>query len=102
MLGCKSKRRLTAFELYDCFENYFCNIDNQDQDLYKQIEECDKLNSTNPANISYINNSTSYEIHPSAIYVSRCLDYKGLPTPKIYDDEFYQGKLGFHTHLFGF
>ncbi|RHZ63832.1 hypothetical protein Glove_327g42 [Diversispora epigaea] len=48
----------------------------------QQIEECNRLNLTNPVDYNNTNSSTSYEIHPSAIYTSRCFNFKNLPKPK--------------------
>ncbi|RHZ60290.1 hypothetical protein Glove_355g23 [Diversispora epigaea] len=78
----KSEQRLTVDELAVYFYNYLTNIKDEvkESEIYKQIEECNRLNLTNP--VDNTNSSTSYEIHPSAIYTSRGLNFKNLPKPK--------------------
>ncbi|RHZ89395.1 hypothetical protein Glove_15g35 [Diversispora epigaea] len=39
----------------------------EESEIYKQTEECNKLNLTNPVDNYNTNSSTSYETHPSAI-----------------------------------
>ncbi|RHZ60301.1 hypothetical protein Glove_355g70 [Diversispora epigaea] len=77
----KSEQRPTAEELWTNFNNYKINIEGEvrESEICRQIEECDRLNLTNPVNN---NGSTSYEIHPSAIYTRRCFNFKNLPKPK--------------------
>ncbi|RHZ57730.1 hypothetical protein Glove_384g9 [Diversispora epigaea] len=45
-----------------------CPYEVKESEIYKQIEECNKLNLTNPVDNNNTNSSTSYETHPSAIY----------------------------------
>ncbi|RHZ60314.1 hypothetical protein Glove_355g55 [Diversispora epigaea] len=80
----KSEQRPTAKELFDDFDNYKTNIEDEvrESEICKQIEECDRSNLTNPVNNNNTNSSTPYEIHPSAIYTSRCFNFKNLPKPK--------------------
>ncbi|RHZ78542.1 hypothetical protein Glove_162g61 [Diversispora epigaea] len=80
----KSKQRPTAKELFDDF-----NLDDkkfEESELYKQIEEYDRLNLKNPMDSNNTNRSTSFEIHPSAIYTSRGFNFKNLPKPKNLDE----------------
>ncbi|RHZ82566.1 hypothetical protein Glove_109g39 [Diversispora epigaea] len=51
-----------------------------ESEIYKQITECDRLNSTNSSTLPEI------QIHPSAIYTSRLLNLKNLPKPKNSND----------------
>ncbi|RHZ78537.1 hypothetical protein Glove_162g64 [Diversispora epigaea] len=90
----KSEQRPAAKELLIDFENYCDNIRHRvkESEIWKQIKEC-KLNLTNQADNNNANSSTSYEIHPSAIYTSRCFNFKNLPKPKNLnenDDKDYQ------------
>ncbi|RHZ46202.1 hypothetical protein Glove_629g16 [Diversispora epigaea] len=80
----KSDQRPTAKKLWNDFCNYKSNIEYEvkESELWKQIEECNRLNSTNPVDNNNTNSSTSYEIHPSAIYTSRGFNFKNLPKPK--------------------
>ncbi|RHZ84574.1 hypothetical protein Glove_79g140 [Diversispora epigaea] len=77
----KSEQRPTAKELYRDFNNYwnYIKYEVKESELYKQIEECNRINLTNPVDN---NSSISYETHPSAIYTSRCFNFKNLPKPK--------------------
>ncbi|RHZ60307.1 hypothetical protein Glove_355g82 [Diversispora epigaea] len=77
----KPERRPTIKELGVDFLNYTNNVKNEikESEIYKQIEECNKLNLINPVDN---NSSTSYEIHPLAIYTSRSFNFKNLPKPK--------------------
>ncbi|RHZ46204.1 hypothetical protein Glove_629g10 [Diversispora epigaea] len=88
----KSEQRPTAKELRDYFGNYVINIEVgvKESELYKQIEECNKLNFTNPVDNNNTNSSTSYEIHPSAIYTSRGFNFKNLPKPKNLNENDYE------------
>ncbi|RHZ60310.1 hypothetical protein Glove_355g81 [Diversispora epigaea] len=80
----KSEQRPTAFELFDDFDNYKTNLEDEvkESEIYKQIEECNRLNLINPVDNNNTNNSTSYEMHPSAIYTSRGFNFENLPKPK--------------------
>ncbi|RHZ78538.1 hypothetical protein Glove_162g65 [Diversispora epigaea] len=80
----KPEQRPTAKELVIDFDNYTDNIRYwvKESEIWKQIEECGGLNLTNQADNNNANSSTSYEIHPSAIYTSRCFNFKNLPKPK--------------------
>ncbi|RHZ84590.1 hypothetical protein Glove_79g126 [Diversispora epigaea] len=80
----KSDQGPTAKKLWNDFCNYKSNIEYEakESELWKQIEECNRLNSTNPVDTNNTNSSTSYEIHPSAIYTSRGFNFKNLPKPK--------------------
>ncbi|RHZ78536.1 hypothetical protein Glove_162g68 [Diversispora epigaea] len=77
----KSEQRPTIKELLIDFENYTDNIGYKVKEsiIYKEIEECDRLNLKNPVDSNNTDSLTSYEI---AIYTSRCLNFKNLPKPK--------------------
>ncbi|RHZ84584.1 hypothetical protein Glove_79g88 [Diversispora epigaea] len=80
----KSEQRPTSKELFGDFYDFKTYIEDEvkESELYKQIEECNRLNLTNSVNNNNTNNLTSYETHPSAIYTSRCINFKNLPKPK--------------------
>ncbi|RHZ72857.1 hypothetical protein Glove_236g34 [Diversispora epigaea] len=82
----KSEQRPTALELWNDFESYVKNVrrEAKESEIYKQIEECDRLNLTNPNPVdnNNTNSSTSYEIHLSAIYTNRGFNFKNLSKPK--------------------
>ncbi|RHZ70098.1 hypothetical protein Glove_275g22 [Diversispora epigaea] len=72
----KSEQRLTFEELAFYFDGYLINIKDEvkESEIYKQIEECSRLNLTNPVD----NNNTN----SLAIYTSRGFNFKNLPKPK--------------------
>ncbi|RHZ60342.1 hypothetical protein Glove_355g49 [Diversispora epigaea] len=80
----KPERRPTIKELGVDFLNYTKYVKNEikESEIYKQIEECNRLNLTNPVDNNNTNRSTSYDTHPSAIYTSRGFNFKNLPKPK--------------------
>ncbi|RHZ84337.1 hypothetical protein Glove_83g110 [Diversispora epigaea] len=85
-------QRPTTSELFDHFNNNLVFIPTpidilnpkesavfkrlSESEIYNQIKECDRLNSTNSST------SPEIQIHPSAIYTSRPLNLKNLPKPK--------------------
>ncbi|RHZ84619.1 hypothetical protein Glove_79g105 [Diversispora epigaea] len=83
LLDAKSEQRPTSEEL-GSFYDYRRIIEDEvrESEIYRQIEECNRLNLTNPVNGNNTNSSTPYEIHPSAIYTSRCFNFENLPKPK--------------------
>ena len=79
-------KRPKAEELDDLFEDLVENADNENCEIYKQIEKADKINenlSSSTANSPLLTTGAlSYITHPQAVYTSRLLDYKNLPEPK--------------------
>ncbi|EXX68656.1 Cla4p [Rhizophagus irregularis DAOM 197198w] len=58
------------------------NCDNsQNNEIYFQIKECDKIRKEKFKNRSNEDKSKSFKTHPQAIYTSRLLNFKNLPKP---------------------
>ena len=54
---------------------------NEDSEIYKQTNETDEFNKTQPS-FTLSNTELKYTTHPQAIYTSRLLKFENLPEPK--------------------
>ena len=96
-------KRPKAKELYELFENLYCDTESNWSSTYdenfiinKQIKEADEINkqlsaSTTPSLSTSI---LSYTAHPQADFTSKLLDFKNLPEPKNADDDFLEDNPG--------
>jgi len=70
-------KRPTADELYKTLHSWLIKKE-KNTEFTQQIQEAEEFNRNLPANVI----NPQYTIHPSAIYTSRLLDFKGLPQPQ--------------------
>jgi len=82
-------KRPTAEDLSKTFDRWFDNSYRTDSEIYKQIDEANKINEKQPSSTNLSNNDElMYTTHPQAVYTSRPLKFKNLPEPKNADDDF--------------
>jgi serine/threonine protein kinase len=76
--------RPTADELYGTLNKWISNFTNKDAEFSKQYKEVKEFNKTksSKSNNSPNTSSPSYTINSQAIYHSRPLEYKNLPSPQ--------------------
>ncbi|EXX64481.1 Bck1p [Rhizophagus irregularis DAOM 197198w] len=78
----KAENRPTAKELRQIFYKYFYDgIDDESDEIYSQIKECEKIKENKLKNRTNENKSKNLQTHPQAIYTSRLLNFQNLPEP---------------------
>ena len=80
----KPENRPTAKELFQIFSQWYLDeieIDDENNVLYSQIKECEKIRESKLNSRSNENKSKNIQTHPQAIYTSRLLNFKELPEP---------------------
>ena len=83
--------RPTAEELQEILGKWISELNNEQTEIQKQIEEADKINKNlKTSNLSSTSTGLSYETHSNAIYTSRLLNFNNLPEPKNSDDYYKQ------------
>ncbi|EXX53976.1 Cdc15p [Rhizophagus irregularis DAOM 197198w] len=76
-------KRPKANELYELLYKLYDESYYDENEIYKQIEEADKINEKLTSSSSlYTGPTLSYTTNPQAVYTSRLLDFKNLPEPK--------------------
>ncbi|CAB4420186.1 unnamed protein product [Rhizophagus irregularis] len=87
--GADPLKRPNADELFELTLKFFCDLEEENSVINKQIEEADEINKKSSSTVQLpltSTNTLSYTSHPQAIYTSRLLDYKNLPEPKNVDN----------------
>ena len=80
-------KRLIAEYLEETFDQWYRDVNDENSEIYKQINEADEFNEKQPSfTKSPINTEFTYTTHPQAIYTSRLLNFNNLPEPKNADD----------------
>src|SRR5581483_2981038 len=77
----ESKNRPIAKELYQILKKWDDEEFDENNELYSQIEECDKNRRRNFESRSRIDKPKDIQTYPQAIYTSRLLNFKNLPEP---------------------
>jgi len=77
----KSDNRPTAKELFQILYEWWYEMDDENSELYSQVEECEKIRENKLKNKLNEDKSESVQTHPQAIYTSRLLNFKDLPEP---------------------
>jgi len=77
----KPESRPTAKELYQILKKWNDERLSENNEIYSQIKECDKIGESKFKNRSIEDKSKSLQTHPQAIYTSRLLNFKYLPEP---------------------
>jgi serine/threonine protein kinase len=77
----KAENRPTAKELAQILRKYWDEINDENGEIYSQIEECEKIKENKSKNKTNENKSKNLQTHPQAIYTSRLLNFENLPEP---------------------
>jgi serine/threonine protein kinase len=78
----KPENRPTAKELYQILNKWNDECDDDDSEIYAQMQECEEIRENKLENRSDNEDKPkNIQTHPQAIYTSRLLNFKKLPEP---------------------